>query len=110
MSFWAGGRPTGPEPDRAGPDFFRQETPVKPIPTAATNFTYLCPNPAGTPLPCQRTSDGRVVSVWAFTPEERAAIAAGQNLELHVWMQPPPPVGFALTPATEAPMTTQGRT
>lgn len=78
---------------------------MKPIESARTNFTYLAP--AGMrdcdPMPCTRESDGRVVSVWEPTREERAAIAAGSNIELHVWQQPPPPVGMALSPAPAPP-------
>lgn len=77
------------------------------IKTLATNFTYGPPRGMTTEecdaLPCTRTGDGRVISVWEFTPEERQRIAAGENLELHVWMQPPPPVGFLLTHAKETP-------
>jgi hypothetical protein len=76
---------------------------MNPIRTLATNFDYL--PPAGmadcVPLPVTRTSDGRTISVWEFTDEERRRIAAGENLELHVWQQPPPPVGMMLTKATE---------
>ena len=75
---------------------------MRPIRTLLTNFTYLCPHAEGDPLPCQRTSDGRTISVWEPTDEERARIAAGENIELHVWMQPPPPVGFLITKAKEA--------
>lgn len=70
------------------------------IRTLATNFTYLHPA-GGDPLPCQRTSDGRTVSVWEPTEEERRRIATGANVELHVWAQPTPPVGFTITDAKE---------
>jgi hypothetical protein len=78
---------------------------MKPIRTEQSNFTYG--PPAGMTaaecdlLPCCRTSDGRVISVWEFTPEERQRIAAGDNLELHVFEQPTPPVGMQLTALKE---------
>jgi hypothetical protein len=76
---------------------------MRPIRTLATNFVYLCPDPAGDAMPCTRTSDGRTISVWEPTTEERARIAAGANVELHCWMQPPPPVGFVITDHKEVP-------
>lgn len=75
---------------------------MKPIRTLQTNFTFLHPG-GGDPLPCSKTSDGRTISVWAPTDKERQQIAAGENIELHIWMQPPPPVGFNITRATEVP-------
>ena len=77
---------------------------MRPINTIQTNHSYLMPpGMEGDPLPCCRTNDGRVISVWEPTPDERAAIAAGGNVELHVWQQPPPPVGFTITRLTEVP-------
>lgn len=46
--------------------------------------------------------DGACVSLWEATPEERAAIAAGANIWLHVHSgQTQPPVGLAVGPAPE---------
>jgi hypothetical protein len=76
---------------------------MSPIKTASTNMVYM-PPPGMTdcdPLPVRRTPDGRTVSVWKLTDDERARIASGENIELHVWQQPPPPVGITLTPDAE---------
>jgi hypothetical protein len=72
---------------------------MRPIRTVQSNFTYHAPPGMREcePLPVVRTSDGRTVSVWEPTPEQRRAIAEGANIELHVWMQPPPPVGLLVT-------------
>jgi hypothetical protein len=75
---------------------------MQPIQTRQTNFNYVGPDPSVAMLPCCKTSDGRVISVWEPTAEERQRIAAGENIELHVWMQPPPPVGMLLTKLTRS--------
>lgn len=81
---------------------------MRPIWTERTNFTYLAPGGMADcdPLPCTKEADGRTISVWEPTDDERRAIAAGQNIELHVWQQPPAPVGLALTPAKAIPRPT----
>lgn len=78
---------------------------MRPIETKASNFNYGAPAGVAdcTPMPCERTADGRTVSVWEPNPDERRAIANGMNIELHVWMQPPPMVGLGTTPAQELP-------
>lgn len=46
------------------------------------------------------TDDGGhpvLCSVWEPTPEERAAIAAGHNVQLIVWGDATPPVALATT-------------
>jgi hypothetical protein len=78
---------------------------MRPIEVTDSNYNYGAP--AGVrecdPMPCQRTADGRTISVWEPTPDERRAIAAGDNIALHVWSQPPPMVGLSITPAKEVP-------
>ena len=73
---------------------------MDPIRTVESNFTYLGPVPQVFDLPCQRL-DGRVYSVWRLTDEERAAIAAGANIELGISREPIPPVSLAVTDAAE---------
>jgi hypothetical protein len=43
-------------------------------------------------LPVVRTPDGKFISRWTLTPEERAEVAAGADVYLTVWagrQQPP---------------------
>lgn len=37
------------------------------------------------PLPALVYPDGKVLTEWAFTEEERALIARGENLRLWIW-------------------------
>jgi hypothetical protein len=68
---------------------------VTPIRTERSNFTYVGPSPEVGDLPC-RVEDGVVYSTWELTHEERIAIAEGANIELGVWLRPPPPVSLAI--------------
>jgi len=45
--------------------------------------------PEYTPLPALTFPDGRVLTEWSFSEEERAAIARGENLRLWIWLYPP---------------------
>lgn len=49
-------------------------------------------------LPILRHMDGRCISQWELTPDERAAIAGGANIWLSVWSgRTQPPVGLVPT-------------
>lgn len=50
-------------------------------------------------LPALVFPDGKVLTEWAFSNDERAAIARGENLRLWVWTfgNPLQPVALALT-------------
>jgi hypothetical protein len=37
------------------------------------------------PLPALVFADGKILTEWCFTEEERAAIARGENIRLWVW-------------------------
>jgi len=69
--------------------------------TVKSNFTYKGPREGIGDLPCERIDDteyGRVVrSVWLISDEERAAIAAGANIELDIVGEPIPPVSLNVT-------------
>lgn len=56
------------------------------------------------PLPALVFPDGRVLTEWRFSEEERAAIARGENLRLWVWTfgRPLQPVALTLTSEQEA--------
>lgn len=41
-------------------------------------------------------SDWLVASAWELSEEERKMVAAGANVELAVWMIPPPPVSLVV--------------
>jgi len=41
--------------------------------------------PEYTPLPALVFADGKVLIEWTFSPEERAAIARGENLRHYIW-------------------------
>lgn len=49
-------------------------------------------------LEAMKCTDGapKLVSVWEFNDEEREAIAAGAQIELHVWGNGHPPVALAV--------------
>lgn len=55
--------------------------------------------PEYTPLPALLYDDGKVLTEWAFSEEERAAVAKGENLRLWVWTfgQPLQPVALQIT-------------
>lgn len=70
---------------------------VKPRRTHESNRVYRLPG--GTEdndlwvtetFDSERPEQQVIVSVWEPSPEERAAIAAGANLELAVWGEQPP--------------------
>lgn len=50
------------------------------------------------PLPVLAHDDGRMISRWSFTPEERARIAAGEDLYLtvHTFNRPHPPMKMSV--------------
>ena len=51
------------------------------------------------PLPALVYNDGRVLTEWTFTEEERERIIRGENLRLWVWTcgRPFPPVALQIT-------------
>ena len=44
--------------------------------------------PEYVPLPALLFADGKILIEWTFTPEERAAIARGENLRHWIWKHP----------------------
>jgi hypothetical protein len=55
--------------------------------------------PPYTPLPALVYEDGKVLTEWAFSEEERAAVAKGENLRLWIWTfgSPLQPVALEIT-------------
>lgn len=51
------------------------------------------------PLPANLFPDGKVLTEWTFTEEERALIARGENIRLWIWTfgQPLQPVALEVT-------------
>jgi len=66
---------------------------MKPIPFPAVNCKLIAPGCFD--VPAHRDAEG-YVTVWTFTDEERAAVAAGADLSFaiagHMW----PPVGMGI--------------
>lgn len=80
---------------------------MRPIRTVESNFTFLGPSPEVADLPGQR-EQGRFYSVWQFTDEERAKIAAGANVELGIYCIPIPPVSLSVVDVPEASLSEHG--
>lgn len=82
---------------------------MRAINTEHSNFTYLGDGENVGNLPCQRAQleggphDGAriVYSVWAFSDEERAQIAAGANIKLGIYLEPIPPVSLQVVDERE---------
>jgi hypothetical protein len=56
------------------------------------------------PLPALIFSDGKVLTEWQLTEEERARILAGENIRLWIWTcgQPLQPVALEITGKDDA--------
>lgn len=68
--------------------------------------TYAKDQPEYLPLPSLKSEDGRVVSRWTLTVEERAKIAAGADifLTLHTFNNPLQPILLTVDGAPVEPM------
>ena len=73
------------------------------VKTATTNLVYCAPpgNQNVSDMPCERRAlaggGTGIFSTWSFTTAERAAIAAGANLEVGIWyVEPVPPLSVAI--------------
>jgi hypothetical protein len=49
-------------------------------------------------LPSILTPDARVITRWALTPEERAALIAGEDIYLTIWGVPIRPIYLCVGP------------
>lgn len=47
--------------------------------------TFAKDQPEYSPLPALLYEDGKILTEWTFSEEERAAIAQGENLRLWIW-------------------------
>lgn len=75
-------------------------TAVEQLPLPGTIAITIAKNqPEYQPLPALVFEDGKVLTEWAFSEEERAAVAKGENLRLWVWTfgQPLQPVMLNIT-------------
>lgn len=78
-----------------------------PIRTARSNFVYRGPTPdVGDAWVRRGGSDRGVYLVWQPSDEERAAIAAGDYIELGIFVEPIPPVSLNVT--RERPLSPEG--
>jgi hypothetical protein len=60
--------------------------PVEQFETDGTQLVVFAKDQAEyTPLPALVFPDGKVLTEWSFSEEERAAIARGENLRLWIW-------------------------
>jgi hypothetical protein len=63
--------------------------PVEQPETEGATLVVIAKNqPEYIPLPALVYPDGKVLTEWTFTEEERAAIARGENLRLWCWVFP----------------------
>jgi len=58
----------------------------------AQAVTFAKDQPEYLPLPALIYPDGRVLIEWAFTEEERALVARGENLRHWIWKGPDDPL------------------
>lgn len=51
------------------------------------------------PLPALLYADGKILTEWTFSEDERAAVARGENLRLWIWTfgKPLQPIALQLT-------------
>lgn len=70
---------------------------MKPIRTPAMGVTYRGPRSDIGDLPCERMQAGQIRSVWEPSPEERALIAGGGNVEITLFCEPIPPLAVRAT-------------
>jgi hypothetical protein len=79
------------------------------VPQGWSEVVYAKDQPEYIPLPTLKCVDGRAVSRWEPTPEERAKIAAGADvyLTVHTFNQPLQPVLLTVNgaPVEPIPMT-----
>ena len=63
--------------------------PVEQIEAAGTTLVVIAKDqPEYIPLPALVYPDGKILTEWKPTEEERALIAAGENIRLWVWVFP----------------------
>jgi hypothetical protein len=79
---------------------------VRPVVTQQSNAVFKLPGgDVDSDLPVVRATSQHnipiIISTWVPDTEERAAIAAGANVELIVWGVSQPPVFVGMTPAQE---------
>ena len=48
-------------------------------------ITFAADQPEYTPLPALLFDDGRILTEWTFSEEERARVTKGENLRLWIW-------------------------
>lgn len=61
--------------------------------------TFAKDQPEYLPLPALLYADGKILTEWTFSEDERAAVARGENLRLWIWTfgKPLQPIALQLT-------------
>ena len=74
-------------------------TPVEPTTDKGQPVVFAKDQPQYLPLPARRTDDGRVITEWSLTEEERDRIARGENIRLTLltFNQPLQPIVLEIT-------------
>lgn len=62
--------------------------PITPTTFEGVELVFAKDQPPYLPLPAKVCADGRVITEWQRTEEERALIAQGENIRLHVRLFP----------------------
>lgn len=78
-------------------------TPVEPTTGIGRPVIYAKDQPEYIPLPARKTADGRVITEWTLTEEERQRVALGENVRvtLLTFNQPLQPVMLEITSEQE---------
>ena len=74
---------------------------MNPIRTAASNFIYKGNGEDVLDTWVERPRPGAVILTWTLTDEERAAIAAGANIDLVIGHEPIPPTDLHVSSRVE---------
>lgn len=75
-------------------------TPVEQVPAEGERLVHIAKDqPEYITLPAIVRPDGIILTEWALSEEERAAIARGENIRLWIWTfgKPLQPVALTLT-------------
>jgi hypothetical protein len=73
--------------------------PITPTCEEGHGVIFAKDQPQYLPLPAKVCTDGRVITEWQLTEEERRLIACGENIRLHLYTfgQPLQPVRLQVT-------------
>lgn len=80
-------------------------TPIEQFPLEGTRpVVFAKDQPEYDPLPALAYPDGKILTEWEFTDEERQKIARGENLRLWIWTfgKPLQPIALDITSEQQA--------